>query len=215
MSASKDRTVKLVDAATGKSRLTFSGMDRTCWPWPSHPTASRSFPAGFEPGLHWWNPQTGERTKKQNGHDVAVHELSFGKSGKLLASAGGDKTVRLWNGSSGEPIRTLLAGSMVYAVALRPDGVQVAAGCADGLVRVWDAVDARLLLTLTQLPAEGDVSEWLAITPEGYVAGSDAALAKAHWRSGAGPLPPSWPATVTQPARVAAAWRGEKVAEPK
>src|SRR5262249_38459328 len=131
VSASKDRTVRLTDAATGASKLTFSGMDSDVLAVAVSPDGSQVVSSGYEAGLFWWDPKTGGRTRRQNGHDVAVHEICFDKAGKLVASAGGDKTVRLWNGASGEPIRAVPAGSMVYAVALRPDGAHVAAGCFD------------------------------------------------------------------------------------
>jgi DNA-binding beta-propeller fold protein YncE len=209
VTASKDRTVRLSDAATGKSRLTFSGMDQDVLAVAVTPDGSQVVSSGYEPGLFWWNSQTGERTKKQNGHDVAVHELAFDKAGKLLASAGGDKTVRLWNGTTGELIRTLPAGSMVYAVALRPDGQQVAAGCFDGTVRVWETTTARPLVTLISA-----ADEWLAMTPDGYVNCSEALTGRGRWQS-AGQVwgEAAWPA-LRQPVQVAKSWRGDKIAEP-
>ncbi len=183
VTASKDRTVRLSDAKTGKSRLTFSGMNQDVLAVAVSPDGSKVVSSGYEPSLFWWNSTTGERSKRQNGHDIAVNEMAFDQSGKLLASAGSDKTVRLWNGVNGAPIRTLQAGAIVYAVALRSDGKQVAAGCADGFVRIWDTASARQLATLTHLPCNGDAGDWLALTPEGYVAGSDSLLAKGKWQS--------------------------------
>jgi hypothetical protein len=200
VSASKDRTVRLIDTATGASKLTFSGMDSEVLAVAVSPDGSQVVSSGYEPQLHWWNPTTGESKRKQGGHDVAVHELCFDKAGKLLASAGGDKTVRLWDGTTGNPIRTLPAGSMVYAVALRPDGGQVAAGCFDGFVRLFDTASARQLLTLAHLLDH----DWLALAPEGYIAGSDAVLSR---------LPAPWQ-VLRQPAQVAKAWRGEKIPDP-
>lgn len=214
VTASKDRTVRLSDAKTGQSRLTFSGMEQDVLAVAVSPDGSKVVSSGYEPGLFWWEPKTGARTKKQNGHNMAVNEIAFDRAGKLVASAGGDQTVRLWNGASGAPIRTLQAGSMVYAVTLRADGGQVAAGCADGFVRVWDANNARLLVTLAHLPAAGDAIEWLALTPEGYIAGSEAVLAKGKWQSNGAALAPSpWP-VLKQPVQVAKALQGDKIPEP-
>lgn len=215
VTASKDRTVRLSDPKTGQSRFTFSGMEQDVLAVAVTPDGSQVVSSGYEPGLFWWNPQTGEQKKRQNGHDVAVHEIAFDKAGKLVASAGGDKTVRLWNGTGGEPIRSFPAGSMVYAVALRPDGQQVAAGCFDGFVRVWDTANARLLATIAHLPASGEAIEWLALTPEGYVSGSEAVLAKGNWRSDGKPTAGEtlWP-VLKQPSQVAKALRGDKIPEP-
>ena len=37
------------------------------------------------------------------GHDAEVHALTFSPNGRLLASAGGDRTLRFWNTETGEP----------------------------------------------------------------------------------------------------------------
>ncbi|HEV3143883.1 MAG TPA: WD40 repeat domain-containing protein, partial [Gemmataceae bacterium] len=215
VSASKDRTVRLCDTSTSQSKFTFSGMEQDALAVAVSPDGGRVVSSGYEPSVYWWNPQTGEQVKRQGGHDVAVHELAFDRAGKLLASAGGDKTVRLWNGNSGEPIRSLPAGSMVYSVAVRPDGQQVAAGCFDGTVRIWETATGRQLLALVSHSGTSANVEWLALAPEGYVAGSDALLNRGQWRSAGQTVDAKslWP-VLRRPSQIAKAFHGEKIAEP-
>ncbi|HET6576266.1 MAG TPA: hypothetical protein VFG68_21875, partial [Fimbriiglobus sp.] len=127
----------------------------------------------------------------------------------LAASAGADKTVRLWNAQSGAQVRSLAAGSPAFAVALDPAGKRVAAGCADGLVRVWEA-GGRHLLTLWS----GSDGRWLALTPEGYYAASDGLVAAKDWRAGGSAAGPAIEA-LNAPKLVAKAARGEKLPEPR
>ena len=65
--------------------------------------------------------------------------------GKTLASAGIDRSVRLWTLAAAEPrARTMIKGdSYVYTVAYSPDGKQLAAGYHLGVIRLLDPVSGR------------------------------------------------------------------------
>jgi WD40 repeat protein len=141
---------------------------------------------------------------------VAVHDLAFDPKGSMAVSAGGDQTVRLWNPQTGANLRTIPVGSVVYTVAADPVGKRVAAGTADGLTRLYESATGRLLATLWA----GDADGWLAITPEGYLAGADATLGAGVWAAGGKPVPAERSAGLTAPGRVAAAVRGDKVPDP-
>ena len=214
-SASKDRTVQLVDADTGKTVFTYSGMEQDVMALAFSPDGKALVSSGFEPALYWWNPQTGEKVKTQGGHGVAVHEVAFSKDGKRVVSAGADKTARTWDPATAAMVKAFPVGSSVYAAAISPTGKRIAAGSFDGLTRLYDEATARPLATLLALPGDGDQPEWLALTPEGYAAGSDKLLAQARWRLGSQDVPAQavWQA-LRQPPLVAQAVRGEKVAEP-
>lgn len=212
VSGSKDRSLKVVDAVTGRSRLTITGMTQDVLAVAVSPNGKQIVSSGYDTALHWWNPQTGQRTRLQGGHGIAVHELSFSRDGRWLASAGADQTVRIWNGENGGLVRTLAAGTVMYAVSVSPDGRCVAGGGADGRVRLWDLASGRPMLTLLALPPEHQQTDWLVLTEEGFVNASPALHAKSQWRSADKILPADriWP-VLEQPALVARAAHGEKV----
>jgi DNA-binding beta-propeller fold protein YncE len=214
-SASKDRTVKVVDAATGRSKFTLSGMDQDVLAVAVTPDGAQIVSSGFESQIYWWNAKTGERARRVTGHDGPVYELCVSGDGKLAASAGADKTLRVWNGSTGQAVRTIPVGSPVYAAALRPDGKQAAAGSFDGLVRLYEPATGKHLLTLLAVPGGGDAPDWLALTPEGYLAGSDTWAGRGRWRVAGQALDGAtlWPA-LTRPDAVAQLAAGAKVPEP-
>jgi WD40 repeat protein len=171
VSGSKDRSVKIIDADTGKGIFSVSDRDQDVLCVAFSPDGKQVVASGLEPGITVWDPKTGEKSKALAGHGVAVHELAFSQDGKVLVSAGGDKTVKLWNGTTAPAAKTIAVGSVVYAVAIRPDGKWIATGSFDGLVRLWDD-GGRLLVTLLALPGAKEQIDWLAFTPEGYAAGS-------------------------------------------
>ncbi len=212
--ASKDRTSRVVDAATGQGRLTFSGMDQEVLSVAVRPDGQQVATSGFEPQIHWWDATTAERLKRQAGHGEGVYELAFDPKGTVAVSAGADRTVRVWSAGSAAAVKTIPTGTVTFAVAVDPAAKRVASGGADGAVRLWDAATARPLATLWSGPGPGDAGDWLAVTPEGYVAASPGAQAQAKWLSGGKPLAAGDAvAKLANPALVAKAAAGEAVPE--
>jgi WD40 repeat protein len=108
-----------------------------------------------------WNPVTGQvvrtiqatgagsGTNKLNSNPLSqlnvipVYGVAFSTDGKLMASADGDGTVRLWNPVTGESVSTPQATATgpsvsVYSVAFSTDGKLLASADGDGTVRLWD-----------------------------------------------------------------------------
>jgi WD40 repeat protein/transcriptional regulator with XRE-family HTH domain len=75
-----------------------------------------------------------------------VYRVAFSPDGKLLASADGDGTVRLWNPATsravGHPLHAT-ARHGVYGVAFSPDGKLLASADGDGTVRLWNPATSR------------------------------------------------------------------------
>ena len=83
------------------------------------------------------------------GHSSEVSDVAFAPSGRFLASAGQDRTVRLWT-PAGQPYLKPLAAhtSKLSGVAISPDDKLLAAGGDDGLVRLWHLPSRRALRPL-------------------------------------------------------------------
>jgi WD40 repeat protein len=77
-------------------------------------------------------------------HDGPVRALAFAAGDRLLASAGDDGVVKIWDLRTGRPPRVFRGqAGPVRTIALSRDGRRVVAGGADGIIRVF-TTDAAL-----------------------------------------------------------------------
>ena len=99
------------------------------------------------------------------GHTGAVTAVAFAPDGTTLISASDDRTIRLWEVSTGQLRATLnLKGHTgdIWSVAFAPDGRTLAIGNRDGTVRLWDVDTGQLKTTFTEV--------WsVAFAPDGHI----------------------------------------------
>jgi WD40 repeat protein len=75
----------------------------------------------------------------QTGHNDGVSALAFSPDRRFLASAGKDRTIRIWDLGAFRVIRTLTGHKKeVTALAFSPDGKLLASAGEDGTIRVWN-----------------------------------------------------------------------------
>jgi WD40 repeat protein/serine/threonine protein kinase len=123
-----------------------------------------AMPSGDNNDLIVGDASTG-KVRRLHGHSARILRLAFSRTG-LLASASEDKTVKVWNTTTGQEIWTLRDHlGPVYAVAFSPDG-QLLASASGDQVNVWNTTTRALLWTL---PASINpkVPVALAFSPDG------------------------------------------------
>jgi WD40 repeat protein len=127
--------------------------------------------------------------------ETTVRALSITPDGKLLACAGEEGGIQLWDAAAGR-LRSKLDGSAEWTLCLAfsPDGKQLASGGYDRAVRLWDIASGKKLLELpTQPPPPPNQTQTsntvtaLAFSPDGKdlaLGGSDAQIHLVHLADG-------------------------------
>lgn len=87
--------------------------------------------------------------KALTGHADTVWSIAQQPNTQNILSSSADKTVKLWNISSGKVIQTFARhSSTVWAVAVSPDGKKFASASGDRTADVWDLATGKFLCTL-------------------------------------------------------------------
>jgi WD40 repeat protein len=139
VSGGEDGAVCLWDLATQRLLDRFD-WGRPVWCVAISPDAKILAVGGQDRVLQLFDVESWQNLDEVIAHRDWVRTAAFSPTDGVLASGSGDRRVRLW--SADERLRrleTLQAGAArVRSVAFSGDGQRVAAGCEDGIVRVWN-----------------------------------------------------------------------------
>jgi WD40 repeat protein/class 3 adenylate cyclase len=110
-----------------------------------------------------YNSRTFKKKRTIMAVKGGLFDAAFSPNGRLLATAGVDGTVGLWDVNTGKPVYERLPGpprvlpqrpNITLSVAFGPDGKTIAAGDTSGAVYIWDATSGKLLRAPIKTPAD-------------------------------------------------------------
>jgi WD40 repeat protein len=170
VAASADDQVRLWDVASDRQILTLD-HGACVKALAFSPTGGLVATAGADGTARLWHLPSGALCKTCVAHSGCSLALAFAPDGRTLAVAGSSHSVAvgLWDPSTGEGRGSLTdpgsafthgrsgppaspsgePGLSIGAVAFAADGATLAAGCSDGVIRLWDVSSGELRLTLS------------------------------------------------------------------
>ncbi len=186
-SGSADKTVQVWDATTGNQAYTYHGHSNGVTTVAWSPDGKRIASGSADKTVQVWDAVTGSLLHTYRGHSATVSSLAWNPirgtgtlpggqvmpESQFIASASFDKTVQVWNATTGDvlytyrgynvdaaklnPIKGVLP-DLVFVVAWSHNGKRIAAVtqeyCGDecGVVVIWDAVTGRNVSFYSDLP---------------------------------------------------------------
>ncbi len=106
-------------------------------------------------------------TLRHHGDNGQISGVAYSPDGSLIATAGWDHVVKIWDAQTRREKRELRhpSGRAILCVAFSPDGGLVATGNYDGTVMLWDPKSGHLCATI---PVEVGKIVWsVAFSPDG------------------------------------------------
>ncbi len=165
-SASDDYLVKLWDAHTGECLKTFVGHTYSVNAIAFSPDGQSIATSSQDATIRLWNLQASadlsqaiafnSRSGVVNdsvqlvGHQGRVWSVAFSPDGQTLASSSEDQTIKLWDLSTDQCLKTLTGHQgWVKSIAFSPNGKLLASGSFDHTIKVWDVETSACLRTLS------------------------------------------------------------------
>ena len=78
----------------------------------------------------------------------SITSVAFSPNGQHIVSGSYNKTIHVWNATTGETVAGPFAGhtDSVWSVAFSPNGQHIISGSSDNSVHVWNAITGETVV---------------------------------------------------------------------
>ncbi|KAL0646200.1 hypothetical protein Bca4012_044491 [Brassica carinata] len=161
---SQDCTIKMWETTQGRLIRELKALERYNQAKGDSPERLVSGSDDFT--MFLWEPSVSKQSKKRlTGHQQLVNHVYFSPDGKWVASASFDRSVRLWNGVTGQFVTAFRRHvGPVYQVSWSADSRLLLSGSKDSTLKIWEI---RTKTLKQDLPGHAD--EFFAVdwSPDG------------------------------------------------
>jgi WD40 repeat protein len=111
-----------------------------------------------------WNLKAAKPIRVFKGHTFKVMAMAISKEGRLLATGSWDRTLKIWDVSSGKQLLSINHPTPVNSVTFADSDTSIISGSHDGKIRVWSVKSGR---SKGQVQAHGMGITQLSLSPNG------------------------------------------------
>jgi WD40 repeat protein/tRNA A-37 threonylcarbamoyl transferase component Bud32 len=179
VSGSLDGTVRIWDTSLVERNGILRGHVSYVYDVAFSPNGEQVASAAWDGTARLWDATTGRQTGLLKHETLIVNSVAYSGDGRLLASAERERGVKLWDLASRQAARDswlIVPHFWDNRAAMNPAGTLLAAGCAQGPVRVWEVATGR---EVARLEGHDKETKDAAFRPDGSLlatTGTDGAI---------------------------------------
>lgn len=155
----ENRSVRIIEAATGQTLRTFTGHPDSIYGVAWNP-AGTILATGDDTARIWlWDVKSGKKIReftRDRAHQRGIQSLSFSPDGRTLASTGKDDMIVIWNVSTGKPVQRILGkGANFYSAMYSPAGGTLLAPTLNDGLRFYRVADWSVIRKIDNHGGQG------------------------------------------------------------
>ncbi|MFO0807740.1 MAG: hypothetical protein U0746_03880 [Gemmataceae bacterium] len=157
-----DRTVKVWDTATGKRLYTLGEATDWLYAVAWHPNGKHLAAAGVDKTIRVWRVSAtdGKLINAQFAHEAPITKLAYAPNGVTLYTSAEDRTLKVWDATKLTEMKVhTKQPDTVLAIAMRPDGKQIALGRYDGTLALLDPATGMMTDVLPAKPKPPQIAK--------------------------------------------------------